>query len=121
MTLAGLLNVLDGVVSPEGMVVIMTTNYPDRLDKALLRPGRADYPVRFDLADAEQAKKIVSRITGDERRASAVAQEIEENGPIAHAYVQQAALGAGSPLEIREILYKARHERPGQNSTEVTV
>ncbi|KAL8396019.1 hypothetical protein RB595_003455 [Gaeumannomyces hyphopodioides] len=41
-TLSGLLNVLDGVGSQEGRVVIMTTNYPDELDAALVRPGRID-------------------------------------------------------------------------------
>ena len=39
VTLSGLLNVLDGVGSQEGRVVIMTTNKPDQLDSALTRPG----------------------------------------------------------------------------------
>lgn len=38
--LAGLLNVLDGVVDSPGRVVLMTTNHPDQLDPALIRPGR---------------------------------------------------------------------------------
>ncbi|KAH7033387.1 uncharacterized protein B0I36DRAFT_321332 [Microdochium trichocladiopsis] len=41
-TLSGLLNVLDGVASQEGRIVLMTSNDPDGLDEALLRPGRVD-------------------------------------------------------------------------------
>merc|ERR1712151_121551 len=40
LNLAGLLNVLDGVVDSPGRIVVMTTNYPDKLDPALIRPGR---------------------------------------------------------------------------------
>ncbi|KAK0624094.1 BCS1 N terminal-domain-containing protein, partial [Immersiella caudata] len=41
-TLAGLLNVLDGVASQEGRIVLMTSNFAQELDKALVRPGRVD-------------------------------------------------------------------------------
>ncbi len=40
--LSSLLNCLDGITTQEGRVFMMTTNYPDRLDPALLRPGRVD-------------------------------------------------------------------------------
>ena len=33
---------LDGIMSREGVVVIAATNYPDRVDAALQRPGRLD-------------------------------------------------------------------------------
>lgn len=42
LNLTGLLNVLDGVVDSPGRIVIMTTNYVDHLDPALIRPGRID-------------------------------------------------------------------------------
>lgn len=118
VTLSGLLNALDGIVTPDGMVVIMTTNYPERLDSALLRPGRADYPVEFDLADVDEAKEIVSRITGDSVLVEAIEREVDEHGPIAHAFIQQAALGAKAPQAIHEILYKARYEKPGTGQTQ---
>ncbi|KAK0637455.1 BCS1 N terminal-domain-containing protein [Bombardia bombarda] len=41
-TLSGLLNVLDGVASQEGRIVFMTSNFAEKLDKALVRPGRVD-------------------------------------------------------------------------------
>jgi chaperone BCS1 len=42
LNLSGLLNVLDGVVDTPERIVVMTTNYPDHLDPALIRPGRID-------------------------------------------------------------------------------
>ncbi|KAJ5474112.1 hypothetical protein N7475_003678 [Penicillium sp. IBT 31633x] len=51
VTLSGLLNVLDGVSSQEGRVLVMTTNHIEHLDKALIRPGRIDKKVHFKLAD----------------------------------------------------------------------
>lgn len=47
LTLGFLLNLLDGILEMPGRVLIMTTNYPDRLDKALIRPGRIDLILDF--------------------------------------------------------------------------
>lgn len=42
LNLTGLLNVLDGVVDTPGRILIMTTNHPEMLDPAIIRPGRID-------------------------------------------------------------------------------
>merc|ERR1711915_1128015 len=42
LTFSGLLNAIDGVTSTEGRIMFMTTNYIERLDPALIRPGRVD-------------------------------------------------------------------------------
>ncbi|RHY75323.1 hypothetical protein DYB34_013997, partial [Aphanomyces astaci] len=42
LNLSGLLNVLDGVVDSPGRILIMTTNHPEKLDPALVRPGRVN-------------------------------------------------------------------------------
>ena len=47
LTLGFLLNLLDGVLETPGRIIIMTTNYPERLDKALVRPGRVDMNICF--------------------------------------------------------------------------
>lgn len=47
LTFSGLLNALDGVAGQEGKLVIMTTNYPEKLDEALVRPGRVDLRAQF--------------------------------------------------------------------------
>lgn len=54
VTLRGLLNALDGVASTEGRIIFLTTNYIDRLDPAMTRPGRVDLKVLIDLPDDDQ-------------------------------------------------------------------
>lgn len=68
VTLSGLLNCLDGVMAKDGCIIVMTTNYIDRLDKALIRPGRADYKLNFKEADRYQIETIYDKFsegTGD--------------------------------------------------------
>merc|ERR1719382_1583367 len=52
LNLAGLLNVLDGVVDSPGRIVVMTTNHPDRLDPALIRPGRINKRIHLGFVKA---------------------------------------------------------------------
>lgn len=54
VTLAGLLNSLDGVIAQEGRLVFMTTNNVSRLPPALVRPGRVDMSLFVDYASDEQ-------------------------------------------------------------------
>ncbi|KAJ4423908.1 hypothetical protein N0V82_001494 [Gnomoniopsis sp. IMI 355080] len=62
LSLSGLLNILDGVASQEGRVLIMTTNHLEKLDKALIRPGRVDMTVTFGLADTGMTAAIFRAI-----------------------------------------------------------
>lgn len=61
-TLSGLLQALDGVGSQEGRIVIMTTNRPEDLDEALIRPGRVDKKVRLGRADRDCARDMFIRM-----------------------------------------------------------
>ena len=47
LTLGFLLNLLDGVLEVPDRILVMTTNYPEKLDKALIRPGRIDLILDF--------------------------------------------------------------------------
>jgi chaperone BCS1 len=115
VTLSGLLNALDGVVSPEGLIVFMTTNHPEKLDKALVREGRVDYKVEFELADEQQALEIVKRIRKDrEDLQSKVKEIISSNGPIAHAKIQSACLSCDTIEEFEEFLTKTETEKGEQ-------
>jgi len=42
LNLSGILNVLDGIVDTPGRILVVTTNHPEMLDPALIRPGRID-------------------------------------------------------------------------------
>lgn len=62
ISLSGLLNAIDGVASHEGRVLVMTTNKPEALDDALIRPGRVDLQVCFTNATRHQAKELFIRM-----------------------------------------------------------
>ncbi len=61
VTLSGLLNVLDGFHAPESVIFVMTTNHPEALDPALLRPGRIDYKLYLGQAGEEQKIELYQR------------------------------------------------------------
>jgi len=58
VTLSGLLNALDGVSSREGRILFLTTNHPERLDPALIRPGRIDRRLELGHATPDQARRL---------------------------------------------------------------
>ncbi|CAR29145.1 hypothetical protein ZYGR_0Z00660 [Zygosaccharomyces rouxii] len=58
VTFSGLLNALDGVTSSEEAITFMTTNHPEKLDPALMRPGRIDYKVYIGDATPYQVEKM---------------------------------------------------------------
>ena len=62
ISLSGLLNAIDGVASHEGRVLVMTTNFPEKLDDALIRPGRIDMKVAFTMATRSQIKELFIRM-----------------------------------------------------------
>lgn len=65
ITLSALLNCLDGAMAREGRILIMTTNYPGRVDAALVRPGRVDVKIAFDLAGPAEAASLFLRFFPD--------------------------------------------------------
>jgi len=61
ISFSGLLNALDGAASQEGRILIMTTNHKEKLDPALIRPGRADVHREICNANASQAERMFLR------------------------------------------------------------
>ncbi|MGY2895170.1 AAA family ATPase [Deinococcus sp. UYEF24] len=61
LSFAGLLNALDGVAAGEGRVCFLTTNHPEHLDPALVRPGRADLHLHVANASREQVVGMLGR------------------------------------------------------------
>ena len=114
VTLSGLLNAIDGVASQEGRVLVLTTNYPDRLDPALIRPGRVDLKVRFDLAGRKEVRELFLRMydvdddNEEERRGKrrgGVVKKITEviSGGLIEETSEQDKLHAGREAAALEI------------------
>jgi len=62
-----LLQELDSAASSSAnLIVVAATNYPERLDPALIRPGRLNRILRIGLPDAEAIAGILGQHLGDE-------------------------------------------------------
>lgn len=89
VTFSGLLNALDGVASADERIIFMTTNHPERLDPALIRPGRVDVKELLDNATPDQINRMFMRFYNDQALADEfVAALIERNQPISTAQLQ---------------------------------
>ena len=65
ITFSGLLNAIDGVGASEGRIVFMTTNHIEKLDPALIRPGRIDVKMYLGNATSAQCKKLFMKFFPD--------------------------------------------------------
>ncbi|KAJ7581155.1 BCS1 N terminal-domain-containing protein [Mycena floridula] len=86
ITFSGFLNALDGVASGEERIVFMTTNHLEKLDPALIRPGRVDLAELIDDASPVQAQILFSRFysgAGDMNE-----EEVESLGVALHDLLQ---------------------------------
>jgi chaperone BCS1 len=62
VTLSGLLNAIDGVAAPEGRLLIMTTNHPDKIDPAIIRSARVDKRFFFGSMTKDLAVEMSTRL-----------------------------------------------------------
>ena len=58
LTFSGMLNALDGVGMALGQVIVLSTNFRDRLDPALIRNGRVDKHIRFNYIQPPEIRKM---------------------------------------------------------------
>lgn len=61
-----LINTLDGLATPHGVILFMTTNFRERLDSALIRPGRIDLDVGIVRLDSDATGKMFSAFYGEQ-------------------------------------------------------
>ena len=62
ITLADILEALDGVVEMDGRMLVITTNYPEKLDAALTRPGRIDVHLEFTRCSSDTLLQIIQHV-----------------------------------------------------------
>ncbi|RDW70160.1 hypothetical protein BP5796_08557 [Coleophoma crateriformis] len=107
ISLSALLNVLDGVASQEGRILIMTTNHISKLDEALIRPGRVDMRVPFSLADTAMIitifRGIYATLEGDYPANSKKAKSVESTSLLSEkSDAAQRALQAKAVADEKE-------------------
>lgn len=62
LTLSGILNVLDGFIELTDTIIIMTSNHPEHLDDALIRPGRINMTIETKKMTNENANQLANKI-----------------------------------------------------------
>lgn len=61
-TLSSLMNIMDGISTPDGVVFFVTTNNPDDVEDAAVRPGRIDLRINLGPLPATGRSKLATRI-----------------------------------------------------------
>lgn len=115
VTLAGLLNTIDGPVSHEGRVLVMSSNSPDNLDAAMLRPGRIDRKVLFGNASSEVVKQLFLHIYAEApQEATATEDSPKHDLPaLAKEFADSIPEDKLTPAEIQNYLLEIREDPVG--------
>ena len=123
VTLSGLLNVIDGAVAGEERIIFMTTNHPEHLDPALVRPGRIDVKVEIGMiGEEEQAMRMYQRFYGAESSKSKQKEFAKHCIGLSPAQVQGVFINyPDDPLQALECLKSLRvpcyHQGEDQENT----
>ncbi|KAH9981031.1 BCS1 N terminal-domain-containing protein [Lactifluus volemus] len=92
VTFSGFLNALDGVASGEERIIFLTTNHIDRLDPALIRPGRVDLPFSMLFTNFYRNGQAEDGVLNEVEQLGMQLQEIVGNGIQTGRRVSMAAL-----------------------------
>ena len=108
--LAFLLNILDGVLETPQRLIIMTTNYPSKLDAALLRPGRIDLMLEFKKCSVEMLLTMVQNFYEDDEVNTSPLLDERLNELLTPAEVQEVLCnyiedGEGAVQEIKSLAW----------------
>jgi transitional endoplasmic reticulum ATPase len=117
-----LLTELDGLEELEDVVVIATTNRPDLIDSALLRPGRLDRHVHVPVPDEEARKKIFEVHTRDKPLADGV--DLERLARKTEGYVGadiEAVCREAAMTASREFVHSVKKEEVAESVGNVRI
>jgi chaperone BCS1 len=99
VTFSGLLNALDGVTSGEERIVLMTTNHIERLDPALIRPGRVDVQVLVGDSTPYQQRRMFKQFYPEFRKRGDGFDD-DDSDTLAAATAEARAAVTGEPVTV---------------------
>jgi hypothetical protein len=91
LDLSFLLNLLDGTLEANGRILIITTNFPERIDRALIRPGRVDMIINFKKCNRAVMQEMINSFFDTE-------DAVLPDDP--------SLDGKSSPAEVNQILFR---------------
>lgn len=106
LDLSGILNVLDGVVDTPDRILVMTTNHPEKLDPALVRPGRVDVRLRLGYVQRREARQMVEHyvlrrpMETEEAVAFDGAWDFRSSHDVTPAELEQTCAACGTLAEV---------------------
>lgn len=93
LNLGFFLNLLDGVLETPGRIIIISTNHPDKLDRALVRPGRVDLKIHMDMCSPAMIRDIIQHYFDHRMKPS--------EALVAHFHAKEI-----TPAELYQICFK---------------
>ena len=103
--LASILNSLDGLVAPRNAIFIFTTNHIEKLDDALLRPGRIDLKIEINGITNETFGKFCKYHYGEEPN-----NDININSDLTFADLQLEVMKGATLDELIEYVKQPKGE-----------
>jgi SpoVK/Ycf46/Vps4 family AAA+-type ATPase len=106
ITLSSFLNIMDGINNQPGRIIIFTTNHPETLDEAFLRPGRIDLRIKFGRPSRKVMHQIIQnwyKAHDDFYRTSNLVSQFEEKWEKYYDRLQDQKV---RPCDITNILQK---------------
>lgn len=94
-----MLNAMDGVRPLDQVLIIMTTNYPEKLDPALIRPGRIDWRIALTYSTVDQVHAMFHKFFPEDR-----CQLAQVPVDITPADVQEILLRSATAQEAEQAL-----------------
>lgn len=94
-----LVNLMDGILTKDvEIIIVLTTNHIERIDRSLLRPGRFDAVIRIDAPDQEAVQKLIryygGELIAEDADLSAAAEVLKGNIPATvREVVERSKLG----------------------------
>lgn len=91
--LSFLLNILDGTLESSGRMLVITSNFPERIDRALIRPGRIDMIVQFRKCSIHVLREMVEGF-------------YDQEAPDHPIWTMSEMDAKWSPAEVNQILFR---------------
>ena len=116
ISLSAFLNIIDGVASGEGRILVMTTNHIERLDAALLRPGRVDMTIGFGYADHTTIRGLYKAVYV-RLEADSPIEGAKMNGTTASPQASKPTISA--PQTMPSLSARIRNRHHGKSDEEI--
>ena len=100
---------LDGVVDCPNRIVVMTSNHPEKLDPALIRPGRVNLKLLLDYIELPEVKLMVGHYFGGYRGETLSSAQLSA---LERAWGQVSRRATLTPAQLEQLC--AEHDTPDE-------